>query len=183
MSFMPNNSPQQIEEAEISLDLVTRAGLALLILAIIFSALGYFISPHDGDGKPVLLLPEVKRMESYQRSAQTWIENMQILDSQIATISANSRADLFSQSSQAQNALQLAVHLAQEIDRTEFPPSAVSLHEELVTVSLAYLEATRLLMKWVGDPEDGNLTALEEYLGNARQARERLEKSKWLEGY
>lgn len=120
-------------------------------------------------------------MELYRRAAFSWIDAFQMLDSRIATISANSQADLFAQSREAQNVLQLAVRLAQEIDRMEFPPSAVSLHEELVSTSLAYLESARVLMKWVGAPEESNLAALEQDLENARQFREQLEKSKWLE--
>ncbi len=181
MSFTPNNSSHLPGEVEIPLGPIQRAGLVLLILAVVFSTLGYFVSPRDEEGKPVLLLPEVKEMELYRRAANSWIEAFQMLDSRIAMISANSQADLFSQSREAQNVLQLAVRLAQEIDRTEFPPSAVSLHEELVSTSLSYLESARVLMKWVGAPEEGNFTTLERDLENARQFRMQLEKSKWLE--
>lgn len=181
MAFETNNPGSDPETLEVKLDPLQRAGVLLLVLAVVFSAIGYFVSPHDEAGKPILLLPEVKQMESYRRSSLQWIEDFHSLDGQIATIAANQQGDLFSQSRQAQAALQLAVQLAQEIDRTIFPPSAVSLHEELVSTSLGYLEAARKMMIWVGAPEEPKRVQMDENLSLARQELETLEKSKWLE--
>ncbi len=181
MAFEPNSPGSETEVLEVKLDPLQRAGVLLLILAVVFSAIGYFVSPHDEAGKPILLLPEVKQMESYRRSSFRWINDFHSLDRQIVTIAANQQGDLFSQSREAQAALQLAVQLAQEIDRTSFPPSAVSLHEELVSTSLGYLEAARKMMIWVGAPEDPKHAEMDNNLSQARQALKTLEKSKWLE--
>lgn len=181
MAFESNNSGGETETLEVQLDPIQRAGVILLVLAVVFSSIGYFVSPHDEAGKPILLLPEVKQMEAYRRFSSQWIEDFHKLDSQIASIAANQQGDLFAQSRDAQNALQLAVQLAQEIDRTAFPPSAISLHDELVSTSLAYLEAARKMMVWVGAPEEQKRTQMDENLRLARQSLEMLEKSKWLE--
>jgi hypothetical protein len=181
MAFESNNPGNETETLEVKLDPLQRAGVLLLVLAVIFSFIGYFVSPHDEAGKPILLLPEVKQMEAYRRSSFQWIEDFHALDSQITTIAANQQGDLFAQSREAQSALQLSVRLAQEIDRTAFPPSAVSLHEEVVSTSLGYLEAARKMMIWVGAPEDSKRAPMDENLQLARESLKTLEKSKWLE--
>jgi hypothetical protein len=122
-------------------------------------------------------------MEGYQRSSRQWINNLQSLDRQIATIAANQQGDLFSQSQEAQSALQQAVNLAQEIDRTAFPPSAVSLHDEMAATSLSYLDAARAMMVWVGAPEESKRSQMYEKLALARQLLDTLEKSIWLENH
>lgn len=181
MAFESNASGTDPETLEVKLDPLQRAGVLLLVLAVIFSVIGYFASPHDGDGKPILLLPEVKQMEAYRRSSFQWIGDFHTLDGQIATIGANQQGDLFTRSREAQSALQLAVQLAQDIDRATFPPSAVSLHEELASTSLSYLEAARKMMIWIGAPEDSKRAEMDENLNQARQLLKTLEKSKWLE--
>ena len=181
MAFESNNHPENDEALEIHLDSFQRIGVFLLVFALIFSAVGYFVSPRDEDGKPILLLPEVRQMEVYRRSANAWIQEFQALDSRIATIAANRQADLFSQSREAQNALQQAVQLAQEIDRTAFPPSAISLHDDLATTSLAYLETARKMMVWVGAPQEANRSLFDTKLIASRQSLKTLEKNIWLE--
>ena len=181
MSFESNNGENEPGTVNISLDHFQRAGILMFVLAIIFSAIGYFASPHDETGKPILLLPEVKQIESFRRSSLQWIEDFHTLDSQITTIAANQKEDLFSQSREAQITLQLAVQLAQEIDRTAYPPSAVNLHENLASTSLSYLETARSMMIWVGAPEKPKKVKMDENLHLARKSLETLEKSKWLE--
>jgi hypothetical protein len=183
MAYESNNDANDPDGLTLDLDPIQRAGVLLLLLAIIFSTVGYFGSPHDASGKPILLLPEIKQMETYQRSSRQWIDNFQSLDRQITTIAADQQGDLFSQSREAQSALQLAVNLAQEIDRTTFPPSAVSLHDEMAATSLSYLDAARAMMIWVGAPEESNGMQMNEKLALARQLLETLEKSIWLENH
>jgi hypothetical protein len=181
MAFESNNQPGESEAFEVHLDTFQRIGVLLLVFALIFSVIGYFVSPHDEDEKPVLLLPEVRQMETYRRSANRWMQGFQALDSQIATIAANQQVDLFSQSREAQKALQQAVSMAQEIDRTTFPPPAISLHDDLAATSLVYLEVARKMMIWVGAPEGTNRSQFDATLVGARQSYETLEKNKWLE--
>jgi len=180
MSFESNNPATEPETLDIDLDPFQRAGILLLALAVIFSSIGFFVSPHDITGKPILLLPEVKQMEGYRRSSIQWIEEFHSQDRQMTTIAADQQGDLFSQSREAQIVLQLAVRLAQDVDRTAFPPSAVSLHEDMVSASIYYLEAARAMMIWVGAPEDSKRAQLDQTLALARQSLEILEKNKWL---
>ena len=181
MASTPNNSTENPDGLVIHLDRFQKVGMILFVLGIVFSAIGYFVSPLDSNGKPILLSPEINQMESYQRSTIRWVEKYQDLDREISTIIANPQADLFSQSHDAQSALQAAVSLAQEIDRAAYPPSAVSLHEVMASTSLSYLDAARAMMVWVGAPNETNRNSMDEKLVLARQSLDALEKSTWLE--
>lgn len=100
-------------EIEISEERLQRIGIILLALVIIFAMIGGFTSPRDENGKPVLLLPEVKAFEDYRRSAQAWLEQMTLLDSEIiGVLGEQAPGDLFTRSRQAQQMLQRAVDLA-----------------------------------------------------------------------
>ena len=50
-------------EIQISEEKLQKLGWMLLSLAVIFTLIGAFVSPMDKQGKPVLLLPEVKAVE------------------------------------------------------------------------------------------------------------------------
>jgi hypothetical protein len=166
----------QISEERLSL-----FGWILLGMAIFFTIVGAFASPLDADGKPVLLLPEVKAVEEYQKSAQAWISDMAVLDGEVARILANDRqGDLFSQSRSAQQALQHAVDLTQQIDRTKVPPVAMGVHEKMVAASLSYLEAARSALQWVSAPEKNNQDNAVQKLSAARDLRSGLEVNRWL---
>ncbi len=58
-------------EIHISEEKLQKFGLVLLGIAVLFTIIGAMVSPLDDQGKPVLLLPEVKEVEDYRRSAQT----------------------------------------------------------------------------------------------------------------
>ena len=181
MSCASNDPGGGVAEAyEIELDRLQRVGIVLLILAVFFTAIGCLVSPCDAAGIPILLLPEVQQMQAYRRSCRGWAADFHNLDRQITTAAGDRSGDLFSQSHQAQAALLMAVQLAQAVDRTPFPPVAVSLHAELSATSLAYLEAAQALMVWIGAPEDEKRAQVEESLELARHSRAILEQSQWL---
>ena len=167
--------------SRISEEYLQRFGWILLGAAVFFILLGALVSPLDGDGKPVLLLPEVKVVEDYQKSAQSWITDMAVLDGEIGRILASDRqGDLFSQSRSAQQALQHAVDLVQQIDRTKVPPIAMGVHEKMVAASLTYLEVARSALQWVSAPEKNNQDTAVLKLSEARKLRAGLEVNQWL---
>ncbi len=156
-------------------------GWILLGVAVFFTMVGALVSPSDAEGKPVLLLPEVKAVEDYQNSAQVWISDMAILDGEVARILASDKqGDLFSQSRAAQQALQHAVDLAQQVDRTKVPPVAMGVHEKMIAASLSYLEAARSALQWVSTPEKNNQDTAAQKLSAARKLRSGLEVNQWL---
>ncbi len=81
-------------------------------LLLLFSILGYLISPRDSKGQPILLLQEVKAFGDYQNSARGWISRLNTLDSEIVSVmSGIDHGDPFSQSHQTQEMLHHAVDL------------------------------------------------------------------------
>jgi len=110
MAFPPNDASSVPDEINLSQDKLQKAGVVLLCLVLVLSGIGWCVSPKDNDGRPILLSPEVKAMEDYRRSAQTWMDQLRALDSEIAGLLQTDRAgDLFTQSRQAQQMLEHAV--------------------------------------------------------------------------
>ena len=173
-----SGSPKEIEISE---ERLQRIGLIILALAVIFAIIGGFTSPLDKNGKPVLLLPEVKAFEDYRRSGQGWLEQMALLDTEIdGVLAGDNSGDLFTQSRQAQNMLQHAVNLAKDIDQAVVPAAAAGIQEQLYAASIAYLEASRLTMRWVSAPDNAQNEQIMTKLGQALQARITLEDNPWL---
>lgn len=175
-------SPYDNAVIEISEEGLQRMGTILLVAVILFAAIGAFASPRDENGKPVLLLPEVKAFEDYRRSARSWLEQMTLLDSEIAgVLGETASGDLFTRSRQAQQMLQRAVNLAKEIDQAKVPAAAAGIHDQLSETGLYYLDAARLTMRWVGAPEETTRAAIEEKLDQSRNARSSLQENQWLQ--
>jgi len=172
---------QSDPEIHISEEKLQKLGWILFGLAVLFTIIGAFVSPVDDMGKPVLLLPEVKAIEDYRKSAQIWISELNSLDGEIAyIIAADQQGDLFSQSRSAQQTLQHAVELAQQVDRTRVPPIGMGLHEQMLSTTLSYLEAARSALHWVSAPEQENEDQAIQLLEDSHQMKSELEKNKWL---
>ena len=165
----------------ISEEKLQKFGWILCGIAVLFTVIGGFVSPIDDQGKPVLLLPEVKAVEDYWLSAQSWIDEMVVLDGEIAhVIAADQQGDLFTQSRFAQQTLQHAVELAQEVDRTSVPPIGMGLQEKMLSTTMTYLEAARSAMQWVSAPEKPNQDTAKQKLEDARMMMKELEANQWL---
>jgi len=112
---------QSDPEIHISEEKLQKLGWILLSLAVIFTIIGALVSPLDEQRKPVLLLPEVKAVEDYQRYAQTWISELTVLDGEIArVIASEQQGDLFSQSRSAQQTLNTLLNLLNRLTAPEF---------------------------------------------------------------
>jgi hypothetical protein len=94
MLMMQNDPDESV--IQVSEEKLQKFGWILLGVAVLFTMIGVFVSPLDDQGKPVLLLPEVKAVEDYRRSAQSWISELVVLDGEIAhVIAADQQGDLF----------------------------------------------------------------------------------------
>ena len=172
---------EKSNDINISEERLQQAGIILLILAVVFSAIGYLTSPLDNTGKPVLLLPEEKAFEDYRRSASDWLAQMNSLDAEITELLSDKNAgDLFTQSRHAQDMLQHAVDLNQEIDQVGVPAAASGIHQEIYNTSIAYLNVARLTLQWVSAPEDGKKEEIYTQLEQARGLKTTLEKNQWV---
>ena len=152
----------------------------LLPLGLFLTVLGALSSPRDAQGKPLLLMPDVKAVEDYRQLVSNATASMQLLDGEIAALIAGQNTDLFTQSRQAQAAFEHAMRIAQEVDVQSAPPALDGLRGTAAGTTTAYLEAARLALRWVSLPEETNRTAAENSLAQARQQLKTLEESKWL---
>ena len=174
-----NNQSQP--EIHISEEKLQKLGWILLGLAVFFTIIGVLVSPVDNLGKPVLLSPEIKEVEEYRGSVKSWISDLTILDSEISNIlSSQQQGDLFSQSRSAQQTLQHAVAIAQEVDQAKVPPIGVGIQEKMASTTMNYLEAARCALQWVGAPEENNLELANQKLEDARKLKADLENNQWL---
>jgi hypothetical protein len=120
---------------------------------LVVLGLGLGISPKDRDGRPLLLLPEVKAVEDYRRSLVGWHARLAELDGRIARILSNNYGgDLFSQSSDGQQALNETLQILDEIDQTAASPAAVPARELALNAASATLGAAQSALIWVSAP-------------------------------
>ena len=170
-----------LSEIEISEEQLQRIGLILLVFVVVFAMIGGFASPLDENGKPVLLLPEVKSFEDYRRSGSGWLDQMAVLDSEISgVLSGENSGDLFTQSRQAQQMLQRAVNLAKELDQVNVPAAAAGIHDQMYRTAMTYLDTARLTMRWIGAPEEATRQQIGVKLEQARNGRNALKENQWL---
>jgi len=177
MTVNNQNNP----EIHISEEKLRKLSWILLGLTVVFTIIGALVSPLDDQGKPVLLSPEIKGVEDYRQSAKGWISELTILDGEIAhVIATDQQGDLFSQSRSAQQTLQHAVELTQEVDRAKVPPIGVGLQEQMLSTTMSYLEAARSALQWISAPEKSNQDQANQKLKDARKMKSDLEKNQWL---
>ena len=150
-----------------------------LILVIALGVTGWLASPLDGAGHPLLLLPDVKRVEDYRRQVGKWAEQLRLLDGQLATLLSGS-GDLLSQSREGQRAFEGSLVIAKEADTWAAPPALSGLRAMVVTTSLAYLEASRGVMLWISAPKQENYTEAVQLVRAAREQLSELEESSWI---
>lgn len=162
------------EEITIPLWVLVIPAIALLILV------GWHASPRNEDGRPLLLLPDTKAVEEYRRLVVVWSNELRLVDGEITAILANDTTDLFGQSRRAQRAFEHILEISQEIDRHEAPPTMMGLRESLNNASAAYLESSRLTLRWLSLPEQANMEQAQQVLSDARSNLHDLESSQWL---
>jgi hypothetical protein len=153
----------------------------LLPLAMLLVLLGWLASPRNAQGRPVLLLPDVKAVKDYQRAARDNAAGLRLLDGEIAVLLEGQSPDLFTQSRQAQVAFQHALTITQRIDTQSAPPALDGLRQASAQTASSYLEASRLALRWVSIPQESNRAATENELTNAQQELQTLEASQWLQ--
>jgi hypothetical protein len=155
---------------------------AWIILGIaVVLGLGYWISPLDRDGRPLLLSPDVKAVEDYRRSLVAWHAKLAELDGRIARVLSNDYGgDLFSQSSDGQKALNETLQVLNEIDQTATIPAAVPARELALNVANTTLIAAQSALIWVSAPTPANLSSAQQALETAHTNMAILEASQWM---
>lgn len=149
--------------------------------AILITLLGWWQSPFEHfTGRPLLLIPEVKAVADYQVQARDWVDQFQSLDASITDLFLDNNGDLFSQSQQGNRVLQQAVQMAQAVDQTKAPATLVSLHGDLKAISLGYLDAARLTLRFLATPSPENRAAAQSAVDQSRVKLDGVKASEWI---
>ncbi|MDD5369139.1 MAG: hypothetical protein PHQ40_08640 [Anaerolineaceae bacterium] len=164
------------DEGEIHLSI----GWLAASIFILVTGVGWFGSPRDPMGHPILLSPDVQAVEEYRRFALHTMEDLQLEDGEIAQVLANDSPDLLDRSHQAQQTVSHVLITAQELDQREVPPTLAALRDELKATSLTYLESGRLALRWLSLPEAAGHDQADQKLSEARAGLQKLEESPWL---
>lgn len=165
---------------------VRREALAVFVLLaalIVFGATGYYVSPRGGDGRPVLLMPDVRAVENYRRQAMGWAGQWRALDESLRSVienSENGSEDLLTVNRTAQKAIEDSVALAREVDGAESPASLIGLRDQAVVAANAYVEASVACARWVSVPSAENKAAADESLAGASRLLSLLEQNEWI---
>lgn len=166
------------------MEIEIRPGAFSLVLAVsailVLTLLGHQSSPRDEAGRPVLLLPDVRAVELYRRSAVRWASEWQAIGANLEQILTEDGQQLLTRSRQAQRAFDQAVALAQEVDGTEAPSALLGLQEQAVANSNAHIEASAAIARWLSAPSDENRAAAEAALANARATLTAFTASEWI---
>ena len=154
---------------------------AVLMVLTLLTGLGYVASPRTADGRPVLLLPDVRAVEIYRRQAVTWLQAWQVLDMALGqSLSAADTTGLLDRSRQAQSDFASAIDLARTVDGTEAPPALLGLHDQTAATAQAYVDATVALNRWLSAPSSDNRAAADQAYRAARDNLTQLAANAWL---
>lgn len=157
-------------------------GLAAgITLAVLLFGLGYSVSPRAADGRPVLLLPDVRAVEIYRRQSVTWLQAWQALDTELGQIvSGPDTASLLDRSRQAQVDFGTAIDLARAVDGTDAPPALLGLHDQVAGTAQAYVDASVALNRWLSAPSPENRAAADQAYQTAKNNLAGLAANAWL---
>ena len=142
--------------------------------------LGYFSSPLDENGRPLLLSPRLAQIVAYQRDMNGWANQLQDIHTSLATILSQSDVSLFEQDQEVNRLYGKLLRLRDEVDGTNVPPTMESLHlmmQSTLDESGAAFQATAT---WVGEPTAVNHHQAETGLETASESLNHLLANPWV---
>lgn len=154
--------------------------IGIIILGAIFGIVGWTTTPTDDRGQPLLLLPDVKKVEDYRKKAKNWVEELTLLDGRLAVLMGGNSNDLYSQSKSSQNLFNDYVNIVKEIENTESPAALTGLKNMLDETASSYLNACQSALIWVSNATDENHAATENLINDAQNNLNQLENSTWM---
>ena len=152
----------------------------VLFLALL-GGIGYVASPRDEQGRPLLLVPGVRAVETYRRQVVEWAQAWRELDGDLrAILSETSATSLLAQSQKAQDSFERAVELARRVEQTDAPPALLGLREQAAQTATAYVDTSAAINRWLSAPSEENLAAAQEIYRQASEALAQLESNEWV---
>jgi hypothetical protein len=76
--------------------------------------------------------------------------------------------------------LQQAVQMAQAVDQSKSPATLVGLHADLKAISLGYLDAARLALRYLATPSSENRAAAQSEVDQSRMKLDGIKASEWI---
>ena len=128
----------------------------------------------------------MRSAERYRRHCLRWLDDLAAIDAKIKTLLSNGDvtdpARLYDLSKEAEHLVTETSGLAQEAAFTPAPPALVGLKHLAQEATAAYVEAAQAAAIWVGTPEEEQLHYTQDKLEIARERKEALKSSRWLQG-
>ena len=149
---------------------------------LIFGVLGWFNSPLSLDGRPVLLLPDVKRVETYRLQASRWVKQLSALEGQSAVLLSGNRSDPLTLSRKAQRLYLDSIGLFEEVDTSLVPQVLTGVHQRIQECVQGQLEVTQNLLLWTSDPNELTHAAALTSLESLREEIAALKNNAWMQG-
>jgi hypothetical protein len=155
--------------------------LVAAILLSIWIPIGVFVSPRGSDGRPVLLSPDVRAVESYRRAATGWVGEWSKLDSDLQSILETTQGtDLLNTSRRAQQAFDQALALSRAVEETDSPSSLLGLQAQAKSAGSAYVDAAIAIARWVSAPSAEHRAEARRTLENATRVLRDIQNNEWM---
>jgi len=148
-------------------------------IALLLTLLGWQHTPYSSEKEPLLLLPQLRKVQNYQRQVLKWMENLQECDGRLAVLFSSEKRDLYQASREAEMINRNLVTLYQEIDRKSPPESLQGLQDVLLETATAYLAAANLGLDWISSGADGDLDTARIGLAEAHAFLQQLQSLPW----
>jgi len=127
--------------------------LLVVVLIAIWIPIGVSVSPYDTEGRPVLLSPDVRAVESYRRAAKGWVDEWAQIDSDMKNILDTTQSvDLLNISRRAQQTFDQSLALSRAVEETDSPSSLLGLQAQAKSAGSAYVDAAIAVARWVSAP-------------------------------
>lgn len=154
--------------------------LSLFLLAVAMAALGYFVTPRNVEGKPLLLTLRLMQIAAYQREVHAWTDTLKEVSEGLDEILAGHSTDLFAQDNRVNQLHGRLLNLRAEVEGMDVPPTLENLHALIGETVDAYILATTQTTAWVGEPTDANSASAAEALVQADARLERIFQNPWV---
>ena len=163
-----------------------RATWLVLVTAVLAGlyGLGSLVSPHDGEGRPLVLSPRLRATERYRGRVTAWSDQMASIDQRLTTLLASEEsadpAQLYAQSEEIQAIGEEIADLTHQVRPVTAPVAMVGLREQVQAAAAAYLETSLSTARWLSTPSETDRRQALEMLRQARALRIHMEESRWL---
>ncbi len=153
----------------------------IVIVLVVFGAIGNAVSPRDEENRPVLLLPDVRAVEQYRAATETWVSEWVALDKQLRSIlDAPLGNDLLGQSRKSQQAFDQALELSRAVESNESSSSLIGLSAQARNAAAAYLNAAMAVARFVSAPTPDNRIDASANVAIAGRALQELQANEWM---